>query len=108
MSLRGSRLSRSLTGQDPWDLVPKAPDRSAMSKQRPRILIVDDREENRYILTRILRDQGYECIEAGTGAEALKTAKSTPDLIILDVKLPDISGYEVCGKLKSDPATQSI
>ncbi len=79
-----------------------------MYKARPRILIADDREENRYILARILRDQGYECLEVGSGAETLEAARSTPDLIILDVQLPDLSGYEVCRKLKSDPATSSI
>jgi signal transduction histidine kinase len=79
-----------------------------MSKARPRILIADDREQNRYILSRILRDQGYECQEVSSGADTLEAAKGTPDLIILDVQLPDISGYEVCRRLKSDPATASI
>lgn len=79
-----------------------------MPKLTPRILLADDREENRYILARILRDHGYECIETTSGAETLKVAKTIPDLVILDVMLPDISGYEVCRKLKSDPATQSI
>ena len=79
-----------------------------MHKARPRILISDDRKENRYVLARILRDQGYECLEVGSGAETLDAARSIPDLIILDVELPDLSGYEVCRKLKSDPATASI
>ena len=79
-----------------------------MSKLKHRILIADDQKENRYILARILRDQGYECLEVGTGAETLRMARSAPDLIVLDVQLPDSSGYEVCRKLKSDPATQSI
>ena len=73
-----------------------------------RILIADDREENRYVLARILRSQGYECTEVGTGALALQLAASLPDLIILDVQLPDISGYEVCRLIKSDPATCAI
>jgi two-component system, NtrC family, sensor kinase len=73
-----------------------------------RILIADDREENRYILARILRSRGYECIEVETGALALQLAGSLPDLIILDVQLPDISGYEVCRLIKSDPVTCAI
>jgi len=79
-----------------------------MSKLTPRILIADDREETRYILARILRGQGYECVEVGSGVQTLRAARSVPDLVILDVRLPDSSGYEICRKLKSDPVTQSI
>lgn len=78
------------------------------STQRPRILIADDREENRYVLSRILTAAGYECSETGTGSGALEIAKSLPEVIILDVRLPDISGYEVCQRLKEDPQTASI
>lgn len=78
------------------------------SSQRPRILIADDREENRYVLARVLTSAGYDCIETGTGAGALEIAKTLPDVIILDVRLPDISGYEVCQQLKADPQTSSI
>ena len=73
-----------------------------------RILIADDHEENRYILGRILRGAGYECSEAGTGAQAMEIAQSLPDLIILDVRLPDISGFDVCQRLKVDPRTAPI
>jgi len=79
-----------------------------MAELLHRILIADDHEENRYILTRILRAGGYECCEAATGAQALARAQDRPDLIILDVRLPDISGFEVCRQLKGDPCTASI
>ena len=79
-----------------------------MSESRPRILIVDDREQNRYVLCRILRMSEYNCVEARTGAEALELAQSLPDLIILDVNLPDMSGYEVCRQIRRDARTAHI
>jgi PAS domain S-box-containing protein len=79
-----------------------------MPESRPRILIVDDREQNRYVLCRILRMSEYNCMEARTGAEALELAQSLPDLIILDVNLPDMSGYEVCRQIKRGERTAHI
>jgi signal transduction histidine kinase len=75
---------------------------------RPRILIADDREESRYVLARILDGAGFDCTQTGSGHGALEIAQTLPDLIILDVRLPDISGYEVCQKIKRDPRTASI
>ena len=60
------------------------------------------------MLCRLLRQAGYDCTEIGTGAEALEMAQTLPDLLILDVNLPDISGYEVCRKIKQDPHTSQI
>lgn len=79
-----------------------------MPDARPRILIVDDREENRYVLGRVLRQSGYDCAEIGRGSEALKAAQGLPDLMILDVQLPDMSGYEVCRRIKHDPQTAQV
>jgi signal transduction histidine kinase len=75
---------------------------------RARILVADDRQENRYVLCRVLSSAGYECVEAATGAEALELADTQPDLIILDVRLPDMSGFEVSRKIKSAAHTGSI
>lgn len=73
------------------------------------ILNVDDNEPGRYATTRILNRAGYQVLEAGTGKEALRLAKSaSPQLVVLDVNLPDMSGIDVCRQLKSDPATSSI
>jgi PAS domain S-box-containing protein len=72
------------------------------------ILLVDDTEQNRYVLSRILARAGLEVEQCTTGKEALGRVKSCPDLVILDVKLPDISGYEVCRRIKADPATRSV
>jgi signal transduction histidine kinase len=79
-----------------------------MPERRPRILVVDDREQNRYVLCRVLRQANYECIEATGGAEALGLARTLPDVIILDVNLPDMSGFDVCRRIKGDPAISQI
>ena len=81
-----------------------------MPKQQPiSILHVDDDEANRYVHTRMLQRAGFNVTEASTGAQALQlVAEIKPDLIVLDVKLPDIHGFEVCRKIKNDPATASI
>ena len=72
------------------------------------ILNVDDHDGTRYAITRFLRKAGYEIIEAANGTDALRLAKKSPDLVILDVNLPDIDGFEVCRRLKSDRATSMI
>ena len=71
-------------------------------------MLVDDTEQNRYVLSRILARVGLEVEQCRTGKEALEQVKSCPDLVILDVKLPDLSGYEVCRRIKTDPVTQSV
>ena len=73
------------------------------------ILNVDDNEPGRYATTRILNRAGFQVIEAGTGKEALRLARSaSPHLVVLDVNLPDMSGIDVCRQLKTDPATAGI
>lgn len=79
-----------------------------MPERPPRILVVDDREQNRYVLCRILRQAAYECLEASDGAGALALAATLPELIILDVSLPDMSGFDVCRQIKRDPQTSQI
>ena len=74
----------------------------------PSVLVVDDTPGNRYTVGRVLRGAGMRVTEAETGAEALRFSKAQPDLIVLDIRLPDITGYEVCQRLKSDPETKSI
>jgi adenylate cyclase len=68
----------------------------------PRILIVDDNETNRDILTTRLVTQGYDLCQAADGEEALVSAKTLlPDLILLDVMMPKLNGIEVCRRLKT-------
>jgi two-component system cell cycle response regulator len=74
-----------------------------------RILVVDDIATNRVILRSKLAASYYEVVQAENGQEALDKALSCqPDLILLDIIMPDINGFEVCRKLKSDPRTQAI
>lgn len=73
------------------------------------ILNVNDSASNRYYVSRVLRAAGWQVIEATTGAEGLERARSDrPDLVVLDIKLPDMSGLDVCRQLKHDPKTANI
>lgn len=77
-----------------------------MMEKLPNVILnVDDNAASLYAKTRVLRHAGFTVIEAATGSEALALAAITiPDLVLLDVHLPDLSGYEVCRRLKSEPA----
>ncbi|MBE9158007.1 response regulator [Nodosilinea sp. LEGE 06152] len=73
------------------------------------ILHIDDNEANRYIVRRILQNAGFAVVEAATGSAGLEAiAHHQPALVILDVKLPDLNGFEVCRQIKSDPQTRFI
>ena len=72
------------------------------------VLTVDDNEVLRYSLSRMLIDAGYNVVEAKTGNEALKLASNLPDLITLDINLPDMDGFQVCQSLKANPRTKHI
>ena len=75
----------------------------------PRILIVDDNAQLRYALARTLRQHAFEVIEVATGDEALRVATAErPDLVLLDVNLPDIHGFDVARGLKSGARTKNI
>ncbi len=67
------------------------------------ILTVDDNEATRYSTSRVLKGAGFRVIEAADGTEALKQAHQNPDLIILDVNLPDLNGFDVCRELRKRP-----
>jgi CheY-like chemotaxis protein len=75
-----------------------------MTEERTAVLVVDDIEAKRYLLGSWLRRAGYSVLEAATGQEALDRAKDA-DLVLLDIRLPDISGIEVCERIKADPRT---
>src|SRR5260221_11137885 len=74
-----------------------------------KILIVDDDIDSLKLIGLMLQRQGYEISAANAGGQAISKAQTdAPDLIILDVMMPDMDGYEVCRRLRADPNTQSI
>jgi CheY-like chemotaxis protein len=80
----------------------------ADSQKAALIMVVDDTEANRYTLTRYLERAGYSVVSATTGEEALRLVSEDTDLILLDIKLPDMLGFEVCTRLKADPRFRRI
>src|SRR3954462_5706169 len=73
------------------------------------ILAVEDQEDNMQILRDLLTTAGSEIVEAENGEEALKAvAKQRPDLILMDIQIPIIDGYEATRRIKADPALRSI
>jgi putative two-component system response regulator len=75
--------------------------------QPSRILVVDDARENRTLLDRLLTAQGYMVQTAEDGTAALASiAKGPPDIVLLDVTMPGLDGFEVCRRVKADPATR--
>jgi len=76
---------------------------------KPRILVVDDEPEAVELVEFNLKQAGYAVTTAADGAEALKKARSqTPDLIVLDVMLPEMDGFEICKTLRLDAATAKV
>ena len=74
-----------------------------------RILAIEDHEENRRLLRDLLTSFGYELIEALTGEEGLTAAETQcPDLILMDIQLPGIDGYETTRRIKANPALRHI
>src|SRR5262245_9381542 len=73
------------------------------------ILNVNDAEGARYLVSHILGRAGFDVIEAGSGEEALaRIAADSPDLVVLDVRLPDIDGIEVCRRVRETPRERPI
>jgi len=73
------------------------------------ILVVEDQEDNRRIMRDLLASAGYEVIEAVTGEEGVSLAEShLPDLILMDIRLPGLDGYEATRQIKSKPALRQI
>ncbi len=81
----------------------------SLSKDGGLLLIVDDNEDNRDVLARRLQKQGHWAVTAASGAEALSVLAEQPfDLVLLDVMMPEMDGYEVLFRIKSDPQTRHL
>lgn len=90
-------IDQQLSVQHPWD------------EDGNRILIVDDHIENVHLLAHILQQNGYAVETATEGAQALASAQtSPPSLILLDVMMPGMDGFEVCKRLKAEESTQDL
>lgn len=80
-----------------------------MSKRKPLILVVDDNPQNVQVLAKTLEQENYELAVAMTGKDALDfAAAEEPDLILLDVMMPEMDGYEVCRILKNSTASANV
>jgi two-component system cell cycle response regulator DivK len=76
---------------------------------KKRILVVEDQEDNRQILRDLLTNAGFDMIEAENGEDAVASAQeSRPDLILMDIQLPILDGYEATRRIKADPDLKSI
>jgi len=77
--------------------------------ENKKILIVEDEANIRNVISMYLKKEGFKVLETGNGLEALTlTEQERPDLIILDIMLPGLSGYEICQKIKSNENTKNI
>jgi DNA-binding NarL/FixJ family response regulator len=78
-------------------------------ERKPRILVVDDTPRNIKVLEAMLAPRGYAVVTASSGPEALlKVAAEPPDLVLTDVVMPEMDGYELCRRLRADPATRLL
>ncbi|NER84538.1 MAG: response regulator [Leptolyngbya sp. SIO1D8] len=82
---------------------------STLKAEKGNILLVDDQPENLKLLSDLLEEQGYEVRQAMNGGIALQAiALTPPDLILLDIHMPELDGYTVCQTLKTNPKTEDI
>lgn len=99
-------LSASLEGRT---TDPKLLGLSLEPDRDPVVLVVDDVPSSQHLLASILRDRGYQVLTASDGPMALERARTMlPDLVLLDIEMPGMDGYEVCLRLKAEEATREV
>src|SRR3972149_6903816 len=104
-----SPSSAAGTPNRPSPEIAAAPGPDVAAAGRARVLVVDDIEDNREVLMRRLRREGYLVDSADNGRRALELIASQPfDLVLLDVMMPELDGYAVLDRIKGDPATRDI
>ncbi|GGA35715.1 response regulator [Okeania sp. KiyG1] len=103
-------LEEQMRHQEPViEILPTTFAVSSPTSEKGNILLVDDQPENLKLLSNLLEEQGYEVQQAINGVIALQAvAVSSPDVILLDIYMPELDGYTVCQKLKVHPKTQDI
>jgi len=76
---------------------------------KPRILLVEDNDNNRYLAQFLLEREGFSVAVAANGRQALEAARlATPNLVVMDIQMPEMDGYETAERFKSDPALAGI
>lgn len=95
-------------GKAIFEIMSNIPQANSDPSRSLKILHVDDTDAQRYALSRVLRHAGFEVLEARTGRQALDLVAQFPDLVILDVNLPDIDGFTVCRHIKANDQTSRI
>ena len=106
IAIRSPQLHLSLTCGEYQDTIYHM---NSTTRDQKRVLIADDNENIRDALTYLLEDEGYELQLANDGADTLrKVRERKPDILFLDIMMPEINGYDVCRTIKSDPDLKSI
>ena len=82
--------------------------RTTLTTMHPTILVVDDEKDILELLKYNLEKDGYRVLTARNGREALKLARQNPELVVLDIMMPELDGWEVCKAIRKDPATSKI
>jgi len=90
------------------EVLPGAREAEERAERLPVVLNVNDNEGARYMTSVMLRRAGFEVLEAADGKSALEYAEQMPDVIVLDVRLPDIDGFEVCRRIRANPRTARL
>ena len=91
------------------DPMTQSPPRNASPQRRGRVLVVEDEPDVAELIRYNLVKEGWEVLTASSGAEALKRVREAhPDVVLLDIMVPHLNGWEVCRRLKEDPETRAI